>query len=813
MRVSNLAVFIASVVLSALSSVQGQAVTYSKNYYSILGQNVFLYSAEFHPWRLPVPALWRDPLQKLKAAGINTVSIYTHWGLIMPSPDASSVSLEAPANRLADFLTIAKEVGMFVILRPGPYINAETTGGGMPGWVQNLDTQLRVNTTTFSQAWQPYVKAIVEAAAPFQLKAGQADGTFDTSAGTLIGIQVENEFQQTPEMEAYFDDIISFYHANGINVSRTFNALSGTEDYANNTQLNIWGQDSYPQNFDCYRPEIWASVQSYTDLDTFRPTNPASIPEFQGGSYDAWGGSTYDACAILTNASFVRVFEKSLIGDGVKFKSNYMGYGGTNWGNLAYGGLVYTSYDYGAGLDEKRMKRNKLDEMALIGSFLQSFPAFAAATVEQQGVNMGVTEQSADIFVSHMQANDSSWYVVRQSDSTSSAIATFKLSVGGNTIPKTGSMTLYGRDAIIVPVNVTLNSSSATLEYSTADVSFMGTIDGRDVLIMHGQAGMQYEFAISNASANTTQQEGVTISQQGSDVLVNWMVGESSATFMTFTSSKGAEILIGMADTKYAQALSFVPLASSDSIDFVLGQGDRIVAHGAYHIANATLSEGTLAVIGQLNATHASILEIFSKVSSVTFNGVAPASINITSYGSTIATFSAAPADVLEYELPELGGWKFNDSLPEIQPSYLPDTNWRSASLTTTSNAWFANATTANVLFADAYGFHSGGVLLWQARFNLSSSEAQAYLASKLSVHYIGGKFFASSTYLNGNFVGATDVPTQTQDVTASFVLDKTAFVEGTNVFTVLMESTGLEEVGSITSVDGYECESAVIHV
>jgi hypothetical protein len=170
------------------------------------------------------------------------------WGLVMPSQNASSVSLAAPANDLAAFLTVAKEVGLFIILRPGPYINAETTGGGMPGWVQNLDTQLRVQNDTWNAAWQPYMKAIIDAALPFQVKAASnsSDGTIDTSGGTLLAVQVENEFQQTGPMEAYFDDIIQFYKDNGITVPTTFNALSGGTEYSNNTVVNIWGQDSYP---------------------------------------------------------------------------------------------------------------------------------------------------------------------------------------------------------------------------------------------------------------------------------------------------------------------------------------------------------------------------------------------------------------------------------------------------------------------------------------------------------------------------------------------------------------------------------------
>ena len=94
-------------------------VGWDKYSFFIDGQRIFLQSGEFHPFRLPVPGLWKDVLQKMKAAGLNAVSIYTHWQL--HNPKAGVIDMEG-VNDLDRFLTIAKEVGLFVIARPGPYI-------------------------------------------------------------------------------------------------------------------------------------------------------------------------------------------------------------------------------------------------------------------------------------------------------------------------------------------------------------------------------------------------------------------------------------------------------------------------------------------------------------------------------------------------------------------------------------------------------------------------------------------------------------------------------------------------------------------
>jgi beta-galactosidase len=79
-----------------------------------------LFGGEFHPFRLPVPSLWRDVLEKMKAAGLNTVSIVVPWALLEGKPGefrAEGVfGLEA-------FFEVVREVGLWVVVKPGPYVS------------------------------------------------------------------------------------------------------------------------------------------------------------------------------------------------------------------------------------------------------------------------------------------------------------------------------------------------------------------------------------------------------------------------------------------------------------------------------------------------------------------------------------------------------------------------------------------------------------------------------------------------------------------------------------------------------------------
>lgn len=98
--------------------------------------------------------------------------------MIQPSPD-SPVSLTGD-NDLSRFLLLAESVGLFIVVRPGPYINAETTGGGLPPWLSRIDGVLRTDDEDWSQAWKPYIKKVVETLKPHQL-------TWDPQTGEVGG--------------------------------------------------------------------------------------------------------------------------------------------------------------------------------------------------------------------------------------------------------------------------------------------------------------------------------------------------------------------------------------------------------------------------------------------------------------------------------------------------------------------------------------------------------------------------------------------------------------------------------------------------
>lgn len=468
------------------------AVVFDKYSLALAGgqQRLFVLAAEFHPWRLPVPSLWRDVLQKIRAAGFNTVSIYTHWGLIQPTPEAASIDLTG-VNDLDYFLTVAKQVGLFVILRPGPYINAETTVGGMAPWTVNIDAVLRTNDTAWQNAWKPYIDAISRVVVKHQL-VHDSSKSERLAGGSVILVQADNEYKTGDAERAYMKELVARLKSNGISVPITYNDPGRDNNFVD--LVDLYGLDSYPQRFDCSHPTTWVPFRDdylQYHMDT-NPEQPFYIPEFQGGSYDPYGGPGYQACGRMTNASFTRVANQALIAQRVTLLSLYMVYGGTNWGGLAEPD-VYTSYDYGAALNEHRQTTDKYTELKRLGNFVSAFPdlAMTEQIFDKPGFNVSQaydldankTVDAAILRTTVLENPEtkSRFYVVRYDNTTESRRIRFALEIEsmGETIlvgdrrnsdsEWIGNNYLNGRDSHIIPVDHKL-PGGLLLRFSTVNV-------------------------------------------------------------------------------------------------------------------------------------------------------------------------------------------------------------------------------------------------------------------------------------------------------------------------------------------------------
>ena len=434
----------------------------------INGERLMIMSGEFHPFRcvfrphliqtvtlilerLPVPGLWLDIFQKVKALGFNTVSFYVHWALV--EGKQGDYSAEGIFD-FEPFFQAASEAGIYLIARPGPYINAESSGGGFPGWLKRIKGHLRTTDAEFQAAQQGYISKIGASVAGAQI----------TTGGPVILVQPENEYSHpqtnTTLDPEYMQQVEDFYRAAGIVMPLINNDGFDYGNFAPGTgvgQVDIYGHDSYPLGFDCAQPYDWNSTGSYFPTNFYAvhevqsPTTPYSINEFQGGSFDPWGGYGVENCAMLLNNEFERVYNKNDYSFGVKIFSLYMMYGGTNWGNLGHP-FGYTSYDYGAAIREDRtLTREKYSELKLQANFLKASPAYLIAQ-PQNFTNDTTYSSTSALTVTPLLTNTTSFWVVRHTDWTSLAGTIYNLKVptkaGNVTIPQLGgTLLLIGRDS------------------------------------------------------------------------------------------------------------------------------------------------------------------------------------------------------------------------------------------------------------------------------------------------------------------------------------------------------------------------------
>ena len=395
-----------------------QQVGYDQYSLVIGGHRVFITAGEFDPWRTPSPSLWLDDLQKMKADGYNAVTVYFDWDYSSPGPGVYDFSGVRDMN---EFLNMAQQAGLYVIARPGPYINAETDGGGIPSWVLTSPDGYRSDAQPYLSAAEQWFAEIDAIIAPHQI----------TKGGDVIAYQIENEYTGKSAADLqYMADLEHQASSDGIDVPFTFNQCCGADTFTSGTgAVNISGQDNYPLGFDCTNTSTFGQPYGYPSYTGM----PVYIPEFQGGSFDGWGGSGYDNCYTMTGPDFENVYDKNNIAQGVTMQSNYMGVGGTNWGWLPDPD-VYTSYDYGAAIretgeigtpaDPNDIAGSKYGENKLINDFETSVAPLAQTAP-------GAAPTPANPAVATMArvnpSDGTEFFYVRQADATSTATVSTSL--------------------------------------------------------------------------------------------------------------------------------------------------------------------------------------------------------------------------------------------------------------------------------------------------------------------------------------------------------------------------------------------------
>ncbi|KAH8799443.1 glycoside hydrolase family 35 protein [Xylogone sp. PMI_703] len=722
-------------------------VTWDEHSLLINGERLMIFSGEYHPFRLPVPSLWADVLEKVKALGLNTVSIYIDWAQLEGKPG------EFRAEGVFDydaFLDAAKEVGLYVIARPGPYINAEASGGGFPGWLQRVKGHLRTNDSDYLHATDNYVANIGKIIAKHQI----------TNGGPVILYQPENEYSGATGVQFPNADYMQYVEDQarkaGIVVPFVSNDGSPWGHNAPGTgkgAVDIYGHDGYPLGFDCVNPNIWPSGALPTNWHNTHeeqsPSTPYTIPEFQGGTSEPWGGWGFEQCYKLLNHEQERVFYKNNYAAGVTIFSLYMIFGGTNWGNLGHPN-GYTSYDYGAAIKEDRsVTREKYSELKLEAQFLKASPGYLTVTPGNSSVT-GVYSPSTSVSITPLIGANGSFFVVRHADYHSAA---------------RWLLTLGRRDSKIHVTDYPVGGY--TLLYSTAEIFTWKKFEDKTVLVVYGGPNEQHELAIKSSTKNWTADSGLTVASKKRNVVVNWQTTTTRRTLQV------GDLQVYIVDRNSAYNY-WVPEISSTS---------SVIVNGGYLIRSASVSGDTLNLRGDFNGTSTvEVIGVPKGVSNLKVNDA----VSVYTKNAQGNWESAIPYAKPDLSVPDLSklDWKYIDSLPEIKPGY-DDSKWVSADHKTTNNS-IQPLKTPTSLFSSDYGYHTGA-LLYRGHFTAAGTEKSLNLSTQ------GGNAFGSSVWLNDTFMGSwTGTPASSAN-NANYTLPNLSAGKP-YVLTVLVDNMGLDE-------------------
>ena len=719
----------------AASASTQHSITFDHYSLMIDGKRLFIYSGEFHPFRLPSPDLWLDVFQKMKAGGFNTICCYFDWNY----HSSKSGTYDFTGIRDLDrFLSLANEAGLYVIVRPGPYINAEVDSGGFPGWLTMIQGRARSTAPDYLAAAYEWLSQIDPIIARHQLTNG---------TGTIIACQVENEFYDSSSIgQQYMQDLENKMRADGIQVP-----LTGNHNATFTTGLgatDIAGFDIYPQGFDASNPTQWKPVPEWLESAHvgLPPNEPLYLPEFQGGSMDPWGGAGYPNCYILTGPDFENVFYKWLIAQGATMISYYMTYGGTSWGWLPFPG-VYSSYDYGSAINEARQLTGKYGEQKLIASFTQTVGSLAktvpASPNPPTDSNLTLTERfnpddqteiyllahsdttSSTVEQTHITVDLSPRTRFTHDDTSSASNGSFvaadaiDLPPGKSTnfypsVPQQAgtAITVNGRDAKLLLANYQFGAQR--LVYSTSQLMTSGSDTNADFAVLYDNQGNEGETVLRYSSQPKVQvlQGAVTTTWDSTrgDLRLNYV--HSRLARVLIQSSSGSLLLL-LADTMTAEQLW--PLQV---------QGRPVLVSGPYLIRSAWKIADVLFLTGDTDGpTQVSVLF--------------PQSIKQTVW---LGSLNGPP----QVKLPNLTNWTFQFESPERNPVF-DDSSWTAANHTTTNNP--SPPGSLPVLYEDDYGFHHGDVW-YRGHFVATGTE------TGITVDGEGGGNALYSVWLNGALLG-----------------------------------------------------------
>ena len=331
---------ITALLLSIVMMAKGGTFEAGKGTFLLNGKPFIVKAAELHYARIPQP-YWEHRIKMCKALGMNTICIYIFWNY----HEAQEGQFNWSGDRnVADFVKLCQKNGMYVIVRPGPYVCAEWEMGGLPWWLlKNKDIQLRTQDPAFLNRVKAFEAEVGKQLSPLTIQNG----------GPIIMVQVENEYGSYDTNKPYVSEIRDCLRSVGFDKTTLFQC-----DWSSNFEQNALPDLLWTMNFG-----TGANVlDQFKKVKQLRPDTPMMCSEYWSGWFDGWGRAheTRPADAMVKGIG-------TMLENGISF-SLYMTHGGTSFGHWAGSNVPgyqpdCTSYDYDAPIDEQGAATPKYYEL------------------------------------------------------------------------------------------------------------------------------------------------------------------------------------------------------------------------------------------------------------------------------------------------------------------------------------------------------------------------------------------------------------------------------------------------------------------
>ena len=579
------------------------AINFDGQGFLVNGQRVFIVSAGMEYARVP-QALWADRLLRFKRAGFNCVEIYTFWNY----HEAQSGQFDFSGNRNLDaYLKLAKSLGLYAIVRVGPYYCAEWDSGGYPVWLRSVaNLQVRVDNAAFEQYVSRFWGQLLPIVVTNQINRG----------GNVILVQLENEHASGWGTDGLSDPYFQYLQATalaaGLEVPYFFSGMNHGHDPAGSS--------------------AWSSASR---------TSPWMTTEFWCDWFDQYGESASD------------VSEKDwdtwkIIAYGGNGYNYYMAHGGSDF-DYFNDDEDAASYDYGAAVGQTGDLRGEYYKYKRAAWFARGFQSLLETSDNATSTYASAATNAALAVTARKGAAGTILFLANAGTSAQPT----RVVIDGVPYPRTGSLTVNPSE--IMPV-VTGYPIIAGVTLKVAPTRILGITQqaSTTTLVIYGQAGSPAELYLTVPAGTTISAGAPALSLSGTNLALQTTCPASGPANFSFQAGSQRVRILVVSDTL------------ADDTWFVDAGTQNYVVCGPQYVSGAVVTNGCLQLTTEtpwLNAANNPVIaygpgDALMSLSAITTPGSHPGAAALAAW-QTMSGIAPAAAGY------DTNGWWSSSSGPQ----------------------------------------------------------------------------------------------------------------------------------------------------